>query len=438
MKKIIIGIVCLIVISSFMACHKITKSEDGIDNTTPGIEEKDNISDDAEEPKVTASISDEQIFTVKSEDESIIIDVTTINDMYENRIKEISIINNGVTLNTIDTIIGYYDGVTIDTAASLALIEYHGRKWIDFALLDITNGQIAYMASFTLEDVKSVYRNNGMMNYEINEDDVIAFYCDKIIDNDSIIISYQVRDTNDNLQSGNFEYILSKREFKNMQDNSHSVQAQIKIIADHIDLWAVSMDYANDQYNYAVTDLDDNKRLEIIASNIGGTGIYTYSSFYEINENFDGLVKCETSFTEGDSEADIAADSIPGYYDPKANIMYYIFDDIIKNGAAEYYENKRAVYLDNGMIKEIPLAYKSIIYTSSTAKTTYQDAEQNKISKDDYNMIADKVFADLEKKNVSFGWQTFHKPEDLKNMSSEQLMDMLIKSYEEFIIVTPR
>lgn len=100
----------------------------------------------------------------------------------------------------------------------MAIINYHGRKWINFALLSITDGQQVYFEPFSFDDVKSVYKNNDMMDYEINENDIIAFYCDKILNNDSIIISYRVRDTNDNLQSGNFEYIISKHEFRNLHE----------------------------------------------------------------------------------------------------------------------------------------------------------------------------------------------------------------------------
>ncbi|HKM04710.1 MAG TPA: hypothetical protein VJZ04_09035 [Lachnospiraceae bacterium] len=440
----LIIIICILGIYSLVACNKIKEPETYTDNLKSPTEVINNNTAINEASSSTTPTSDEHIYSTESEDGSIVINVATYEDISEHRIKEISIVGNGVKLSTIDTIIGYYDDLIIDATSSMAIINYHGRKWTNFALLDITDGQLVYYEPFSFDDVKSVYKNNDMMDYEINENDNITFYCDKILDNDSIIISYQVRDTNDNLQSGNFEYIISKREFKNLQetlpenqeaaDNFTDTQTQIKIIVDNINLWTDSMDYANDRYHYAITDLDNNGRLEIIASNIGGTGIYTYSSFYEIDERFKGLTRCETNFTEGDSQADITVDSVPGYYDPKTKIMYYIFDDLTKNGAAEYYENKRALYLDSGQIKETPLAYKSTIYIDSSANITYQDVEQREISENDYNMIADKVFADLEKKNVSFGWCGFSNPDDLKGMSTEDILHMLIKSYEKFVI----
>jgi len=214
--------------------------------------------------------------------------------------------------------------------------------------------------------------------------------------------------------------------------NSQSIQAQLKIIASNIDLWAKPEEYANDVYNYAITDLDSNGRLEIIASNSGGTGIYTYSTFYEINEEYNGLTICDYITQEGDSQADIAVDSVPGFYDSQKGIIYYIFDDLLKNGAAEYYENKRALYLADGQVKEIPLAYKLTIYTDTIPKTTYMDQSQKEISEEKYNTIADHVFTGMVKKKINFGWCEFFSPAELTGMSEKELINMLMESYEKF------
>ncbi len=211
-----------------------------------------------------------------------------------------------------------------------------------------------------------------------------------------------------------------------------SVEAQLQIIASNIDLWAEPADYANDVYHYAVTDLDSNGRLEIISSNSGGTGIYTYSTFYEINEDFSGMITCDYMTQEGDSQADIPVDSADGFYDSQMGIMYYIFDDLLRNGAAEYYENKRALYLEDGQVKEILLAYRTTIYTDSTPEITCMDKDQKEISEEEYNAIADNVFADLVKKKVYFGWCEFFQPDELKNMSEKELTDMLMMSYKKF------
>jgi hypothetical protein len=211
---------------------------------------------------------------------------------------------------------------------------------------------------------------------------------------------------------------------------------QVLLMADNIDLWAAPEEYIYDVYHYTVTDLDGNGRLELIISNIGGTGIYTYSKFYEVNETCDGLNVCEHMIREGDSEADIAADTVAGYYDPQSDIMYYIFDDLLRNGAAEYYDNKRALYLEDGRINEILLAYKATIYTNpdTEPEITCQDKDRNVISEEEYEEIADRYFADLEKKKVSFDWNRFFQKDEVRDLSRDDLVEMLMKSYEAFKI----
>ncbi len=215
MRKILFGIVYILMICSFMSCNKIREMKDNTDSVESDTEGINSIAVTAEAPIIK---SDEQIFSTKSEDESIVINIITTKDNYENKIKEISVVNNGVTLNTINNIIGYYDDVTLDTS-SLALLNYHGRKWSDFLLLDVTNGQVLFYEPFSFAEIKSLYQDNDMMDYVINENDMIAFSCDKIVDKDSIIISYQIHDMNGNLQSGTFMYIISKNKFEDLQEN---------------------------------------------------------------------------------------------------------------------------------------------------------------------------------------------------------------------------
>jgi len=223
MRKMLMGIFCILVMSSFIACNNITKAKDNTNNVKSDTEVVNNITVTVKAPKVTIFNSDEQLFSTKSKDGSIAININTTKDNYENKIKEISIINNSVTLNTINNIIGYYDDVILDTS-SLAIINYHGRKWSNFLLIDVTDGHVLYCEPFNFADIRSVYQDNDMMDYDINENDIIAFSCDKILDKDSIIISYQVRDTKGNLQSGSFKYIVSKNKFENLQENNNKTE----------------------------------------------------------------------------------------------------------------------------------------------------------------------------------------------------------------------
>ncbi len=226
-------------------------------------------------------------------------------------------------------------------------------------------------------------------------------------------------------------------EVDSTQVDPQSTQAQLELIADNVDQWALPMDYANEVYEYAVTDLDGNGRLEIIAANMGGTGIYTYSNFYEVNETYDGITLCERDVMEGESQADIGTGAVQAYYDSETGTTYYVFEDYLKNGAAEHYEVQIAISLADGKISEETLAIRSEIYDVEKGLTiSCQDADGTEITEDEFEAIADTVFAGLEKREVQFGWCVYQGSdgvERFRGLDREEMLGVLTESYEGFV-----
>ena len=209
-----------------------------------------------------------------------------------------------------------------------------------------------------------------------------------------------------------------------------TVESQLHLIAEHSSIWLNDADA--ESYGFAVTDLDHNGRLEIIFSTCQGTGIYSYNQIWEVNEDFTAIALCETETVEGDSQADIMVQSVLAFYDSGSNVYYYVFDDLAKNGAAEYYENKRAISLQKEKILEMPLAYKSTIYSDASSSTvTCTDIEGKEITQEEYENIADMVFSNYEKRDVSLGWVT-NAQGTLMDMSAEELYTALKGSYDSF------
>ena len=235
-------------------------------------------------------------------------------------------------------------------------------------------------------------------------------------------------------------YLYSKRDIstKNTvvsgEENSINVKnadEQIKLITDNFDMWSLKTeDDMYEQYSYVVTDLDQNGRLEIITSNCQGTGLYTYSKYYEVNENYDGLVEIKRDLEEGSSEADIDVKNVKVYIDKDKNEYHYIFSDLIRNGATEYYENKQDIVLKDGKLSENVLAYKNTIYKDEVPEVTYQDTELKDITEAEYEKIEEEKFKGLECKNVTLGWIT-RLDDDLDNVTTE-MSSLLTKSYDNF------
>lgn len=216
------------------------------------------------------------------------------------------------------------------------------------------------------------------------------------------------------------------------QTKAINVEKQIDVIMNNIDTWNLSTDediYA--PYGYAITDLDQNGRLEIIASSCQGTGIYTYSNYYEVNEGLNGLNKIERNVEEGSSEADIMLPTVKVFIDKASNEYHYIFDDLVKVGAAEYYENKQDIVLKNGRLYEKTIAYRNTVYTDSNPNVTLKDANNKEITAEDYALIENKLFSNLELKFANIEWVSTTDV-DFSSVSGDELKNKLIESYEKF------
>ncbi len=216
------------------------------------------------------------------------------------------------------------------------------------------------------------------------------------------------------------------------ETENKNLSEQLQILIDNREMW---MDEFT-PYNYAVTDFNQDGRMEIVCSVCNGTGIYTTTYIYEIDEADSSLIKYERTLNEYDSEADLIVEKASVYFDKERNSYHYVFDDLSKNGMAEYYENKRDWYLQDGKIIENYLAFKTTIYQDAGASmsVTCEDASREKeITEEEYANIANVVFSDLKKMEVSIHWITKDATE-LKNTSDSDLFQILSESWEGFQI----
>ncbi|MBR1392069.1 MAG: hypothetical protein IJ567_11645 [Lachnospiraceae bacterium] len=205
-------------------------------------------------------------------------------------------------------------------------------------------------------------------------------------------------------------------------------QAQIQLIADCVDEWAATGDGGTNFY--AITDLDGNGRLEIIAATCGGTGLYTYSSFYEVNETYDGIDACDYPAEEGESQPDIVMEQVNSYFDEDTGIRYFVFEDVLRNGAAEVYFSKQGLYLEHGVVASVPVASMSKVADENGELTvTAQDGMGIDITESEYDEIEDVFFGKLEKRDAFFQWMNL---EQVTDMEKDELVEALQTSYNGF------
>lgn len=150
------------------------------------------------------------------------------------------------------------------------------------------------------------------------------------------------------------------------------VDSQIDIIAANYD--SIISEYLCEAYtgneepesrpfagtSFAVTDLNHNGRLELIISCVQGSGIYSYTRFYEISEDHSSL---ERLCVNGEDVQDMAGDFLPlanfedrvGAYDcyMKDGEYYYLVQNYISGGWSNKIYMYHAYSFGNGVTSDL-------------------------------------------------------------------------------------
>lgn len=216
-----------------------------------------------------------------------------------------------------------------------------------------------------------------------------------------------------------------------------SVHHQLQVIADQAKKWYPSNEY------YAVTDLDQNGRLEIIASTGSqGSGHFTYSKFYQVDETGTTLQKCKTDAKDGDSQNDIVDNLSTAYYDQKTGEYHYITGDFATAGAATgFYTDISAMTLKENRIKSKILAYHSQEIdrkkTTDTCRIITKSGKETEIDTSlfDRETIGDQAFSKCAKLSANISWFQFDL--SLKKMTEQQLLAYLERSCQSFSLGYP-
>lgn len=217
--------------------------------------------------------------------------------------------------------------------------------------------------------------------------------------------------------------------------SGESLENQIDLIFRQREVWEQTDEFIAEETHYTVVDLNGNGRLELIAASCQGTGHYTYANIYEVSEDGNSLVPFTHTTPEGDSQADIIWGVAPVYYSQEENIYRYVFDDLVRNGAAYYYESKKSLELKENQIVETTLAYRITEYVNGAPVVTYGGGMEEILvtNEQEYADAADKTFEGWQKGMAYFLWFTApEQGEDIEWLWYKRL----ITSYRSFSIVS--
>ena len=147
-------------------------------------------------------------------------------------------------------------------------------------------------------------------------------------------------------------------------ENASDPAEQVKLIAENRDLWLSADPQQADLMQYAVSDMDENGRLELISTFMEGTGRFSTTRFYEVSEDFSKLEPVEYDLDGAQSEADLGwTGSFRSYKGELGNFV--VASDQIANGYAENYYYEDFFVLRDGVVNAGTISYCLVLAEDS-------------------------------------------------------------------------
>lgn len=214
----------------------------------------------------------------------------------------------------------------------------------------------------------------------------------------------------------------------------YGVESQIELFAKSREIWTEGMDYANDVHRFTLASMGYDGKLTLIVANQGGTGFYTYSEFYQIDEKGE-LKRLETSFKEGDSQPDIIEESMTVYsrFSLTGNRNYFIVHDMLKDSPGSYVNRVSSLSIQDGFILETPLADQTVIYEGEdqSARISSEDCNGNILTEEEYENFADTYYSNMgmTKQTAGFEWVDVSSLDGADDGEAEEILK---RAYEGF------
>ena len=215
-----------------------------------------------------------------------------------------------------------------------------------------------------------------------------------------------------------------------------SVEEQIDIFAKGVEQWSNNGDQT---IWFAVADMNMDNQLELITDSIQGSGRFAYNEYYVVDTN--GSMKAleqEERFglylsTYYPSEDGVIA--APVYYDVDNTRYYSIQGTGVRGTPTSFRYSLCGLWIENEAVKEEYLGSRQHdtedVYGEWTI--TYEDAEGNVITEEEFDTLAKKKFSGLQEMQMIWKWQTVPL-EELQGISEEDVEELLMDSYNNFTI----
>ena len=187
---------------------------------------------------------------------------------------------------------------------------------------------------------------------------------------------------------------------------------QLQLMADNADVWLSEDGFG--QTLYAVTDLDENGRYELISSLTQGTGQFTTLNFYEVSEDKQSLVPVAYDYGKEHSEPDMSLNSTVRCFS-NSDGNYFVVSDYLRNGYAENYYITEWLRLKDGKVDVEPIAYCSVLvehpvdgaedeFETNIYYYTGGDSTEVDLDREGYKNAANEHFDGYERRICNLMW----------------------------------
>ena len=181
---------------------------------------------------------------------------------------------------------------------------------------------------------------------------------------------------------------------------------QLEVMAAGYDKWQKeSNPYAFMATYYAVTDLDHDGLLEIVASAVGGSGSFSFFTVHEVKDTLDGLEQIYTNEMGEDdfSHPDLMiGNEVRTFF--RDGTFAYMAENRGRAGAMYYYGYKSGMTVSQDGIDFIPAGSYEARPAGADMAYTYYDRDGNVISEQAYGQAEEKIFEGWDSWTTEWLW----------------------------------
>ena len=200
------------------------------------------------------------------------------------------------------------------------------------------------------------------------------------------------------------------------------LEAQLQVFADHRSEWDINHTDSLPATSFTMADINNNGRLEVIVSGTTGTGIYSETYVFEVNEDATGLNRY--SITDGTSP-DIARMDSTEVYLVEGNYKISCTNATAHGWESADFEKQSLSLNDTGIIIEtLGIGHRRTVINGDD-ELEYFDSDHNPISEAEFDSLYDSVYAGCPKGKMKFIWIT-------PGYGGSMSLDQLRESWEGF------